>query len=176
MAEPSEMPLPIIDDLSRDFPESATGALWEMLTDRVMGGVSSGQMTRERVGGRIAIRMKGEVSLENNGGFIQMALDLDPSGATVDCRGFTGLEVEVAGNGEPYGLHLRTADLSRPWQSYRQVFRAEPDWRTIKLPFAGFAPHRTEAAFHPGRIRRLGLVAIGRVFEADLALAAIRFY
>jgi hypothetical protein len=170
------MPLPVIDDLSREFPEAATGASWELLSDRVMGGVSSGRIAREHVLGRMANRMMGEVSLENNGGFIQMALDLDPSGAAVDCRAFTGLEIEVAGNGETYGLHLRTAGLNRPWQSYRQAFQAEADWRTIKLSFDGFVPHRTETAFDPGRIRRLGLVAIGRAFDADLALAAIRLY
>ena len=171
----SEMTFPIIDDLSREFPEAATGSRWELLSDRVMGGVSSGTIRRELVAGRIAIRMRGVVSLENNGGFIQMALDLNPAGAAVDCRAFSGIEIEVAGNGEDYGMHLRTSDLSRPWQSYRQAFRAGADWRTITLPFAGFVPHRTDAAFDPGRIRRLGLVAIGRAFEADLALASVRF-
>jgi hypothetical protein len=170
------MPLPVIDDLSRHFPEAANGAHWELLSDRVMGGVSTGRVGREIIHGRMAIRMQGDVSLENNGGFIQMALDLDPSGAEVDCQAFTGLEIEVAGNGEPYGLHLRTADLSRPWQSYRQSFQTEPGWQTVKLPFAGFAAHRTEAPLDTARLRRIGLVAIGRAFQADLALAAIRFY
>lgn len=170
------MPLPVIDDLSREFPEAASGARWDLVSDRVMGGVSSGRITREPVLGRMANRMTGEVSLENNGGFIQMALDLDPSGAAVDCRTWTGFEIEVAGNGETYGLHLRTSGLTRPWQSYRQSFRVETDWRSIKFPFGGFVPHRTDAAFDPGRIRRLGLVAIGRAFDADLALAAIRLY
>jgi hypothetical protein len=30
--------------------------------------------------------------------------------------------------------------------------------------------------FDPRLVRRLGLVAIGRAFKADLALAAIRFF
>ena len=169
------MPFPIIDDLSRRFPEAATASRWELLSDRVMGGVSSGRLTCESVSGRMAIRMQGDVSLENNGGFIQMALDLDPPGATVDCREYDGLEIEVYGNGETYGLHLRTAELSRPWQSYRQSFLADASWRTVRLAFSGFVPHRTDVPFDAGRIRRLGLVAIGRAFKADLALAAIRF-
>lgn len=98
---------PVIDDLSRRFPEATNGARWELLSDRVMGGVSSGRLTLEPVSGRLAIRLQGEVSLENNGGFIQMALDLNPSGKAVDCRHFAGLEIEVSGNGETYGLHLR---------------------------------------------------------------------
>lgn len=170
------MPFPVIDDLSREFPDAANGARWELLSDRVMGGVSSGRLTREIVSGRPAIRMRGEVSLANNGGFLQMALDLDPAGLPVDCSAFAGLEIEAAGNGEDYGLHLRTADLSRPWQSYRQGFRADPDWRKIRLPFAGFLPHRTDAGLDPARLRRIGLVAIGRAFHADLALGGIRFY
>jgi hypothetical protein len=170
------MPLPIIDDLSRDFPEAAISTRWELLSDRVMGGVSAGRLSRETVSGRQAIRMQGDVSLANNGGFIQMALDLDPAGGAVDCRAFAGIEIAVAGNGETYGLHLRTSDLTRPWQSYRQSFEAGQDWQTIRLAFSGFAPHRTELPMDPARMRRLGLVAIGRAFTADLALAAIRFY
>jgi hypothetical protein len=170
------MTSPIIDDLSRDFPLASNGARWELLSDRVMGGVSAGRLGREAFAGRMAVRLQGEVSLENNGGFIQMALDLDPTGAAVDCRDHAGIEIDVAGNGETYGLHLRTAGLTRPWQSYRQSFGAEADWRRIRLPFAGFVPHRTEAAFDPRHVRRLGLVAIGRAFSADVALAAISFY
>ena len=167
---------PVIDDLSGAFPLARNGARWELLSDRVMGGVSAGRLTRETVAGRMAIRLQGDVSLANNGGFIQMALELLPSGAATDCSGFTGIEIEVAGNDETYGLHLRTADLNRPWQSYRQSFRAEADWRVLRLAFAGFLPYRTEAALDVSRLRRLGLVAIGRAFRADLALAAIRFY
>jgi len=120
--------------------------------------------------------MRGAVSLANNGGFIEMALDLDPSGGAVDCRRYAGLEIDVWGNGEVYGLHLRTADLSRPWQSYRQTFLAEDGWRTVRLPFAGFMPHRSEPPLDLARIRRFGVAAIGRAFEADLAVAAIRFF
>lgn len=169
------MSLPVIDDLSRRFPEAATGTRWELLTDSVMGGVSSGRLTREKIAGRMALRMQGEVSLENNGGFIQMALDLDPGGRAVDCSAFTGVEIEVFSTGETYGVHLRTSGLDRPWQSYRQSFSAEPAWRAVRLSFAGFVPHRTDLPFNPKAVRRIGLVAIGRAFHADLSLAAIRF-
>lgn len=170
------MPPSLIDDLTQEFPTAANGARWEVLSDRVMGGVSSGRLTREIVAGRPAIRLRGDVSLDNNGGFIQMALDLGPAGAAVDARGFSGIDIIVCGNDEDYGLHLRTADLSRPWQSYRQGFRTGPEWRRIRLPFTGFTPHRTEIPLDQSRLRRIGLVAIGRAFHADLALADVRFY
>ena len=54
----------IVDDLSRDPPLSAIGTRWQLFTDWVMGGVSNGTMVREMVAGRPAIRMRGDVSLE----------------------------------------------------------------------------------------------------------------
>ena len=165
----------IIDDLSREPPISTIGTRWQMFTDRVMGGVSDGTMLRESVAGRPAIRMRGQVSLENNGGFVQIGLDLSPQGNAVDASAWQGIELEILGNDEAYGLHLRTEDLTRPWQSYRHVFRADPQWRTLQLHFQDFAPHRTDAPLDLRRLRRIGLVAIGRPFFADLALGGMRF-
>ena len=164
----------IIDDLSRDMPLSAIGTRWQLFTDRVMGGISNGAMVRETVGGRPAIRMRGDVSLENNGGFVQIALDMSPDGEAVDLSAWSGIELDVFGNGQEYGVHLRTSDLTRPWQSYRQSFRADPEWRTVQFRFQDFAPYRTDVAINTGRLRRIGLVAIGRAFSADLAVGGVR--
>ena len=162
----------ILDDLSG--PTTPLGTAWELVTDGVMGGVSSGALRREEVAGRPARRMTGAVRLENDGGFVQMALDLAPGGGAVDASRWAGLELDVFGNGETYGLHLRTTDCLRPWQSYRASFAAPAEWRTVHLPFAEFAPHRIEAPLRLDRVRRLGLVAIGRAFAADLALGGLR--
>ena len=166
----------VIDDLGAPHPRAASGATWEFIADRVMGGVSEGSMAREIVNGRPALRMQGDVSLENNGGFLQVALDLIPDGNPVDASGWTGIEIDVFGNGERYNLHLRTADVTRPWQSYRQSFVASPEWRTHRLPFAAFEPHRIDAPLDVGALRRIGVVAIGRVFSADVAIGGVRFY
>jgi hypothetical protein len=165
----------IIDALDQEPPRATIGTRWELIADRVMGGVSSGELTREHVGGRAALRMRGDVSLENNGGFVQIALDLAPGGGVVDARGWTGIEIDVFGNDERYNLHLRTADVVRPWQSYRAEFIAGPEWRTIRLPFATFEPHRIDAPLDPARLRRLGIVAIGRAFTADVAIGRLQF-
>lgn len=62
-----------------------------------MGGVSNGIMRRKLVQGREAIGMQGNVSLENDGGFIQIALDLAPDGASFDACQWTGIEIDVVG-------------------------------------------------------------------------------
>jgi len=90
----------IIDDMSDPFPFTSSGSQWQGITDRVMGGSSNGSLSREIVDGRIANVLRGTVSLENGGGFVQMATDLssDPSGAEgvfVDASGYDGVELDV---------------------------------------------------------------------------------
>jgi hypothetical protein len=166
----------VIDDLSRPFPLTPLGTAWEVVTDGVMGGVSRGAMRREVVAGRDAIRMTGDVRTENNGGFVQMALDLSPAGRAVDASGWAGIVMEVCGPPEEYNLHLRTSDIVRPWQSYRCAFRTGAEWQRVTLPFADFAAHRTEAPLDLRRLRRIGIVAIGRAFRADLSVGRIAIY
>ena len=166
----------VIDDLSRPPPRASNGADWELVADRVMGGVSNGSMHRETVRGREAIHMQGDVSLENNGGFLQIALDLAPNGTSIDASRWAGLEIDVIGNGESYNLHLRTADVVRPWQSYRHSFVAASEWRTLRLPFEEFEAHRIDAPLDTSTLRRIGIVAIGRAFHADVAIGGVRFH
>ena len=149
---------------------------WEYVADTVMGGVSTGQIEMRTIMGRKATRLTGTVSLDNNGGFVQMAFDLTPDGSTFDASRFTGIEIVISGNTETYDLRLRTDALQRPWHSYRTEVKATPDWQILRLPFTAFMPHRTDIPFDPARLRRFGVLAIGRVFEADVAVAAVRFY
>ena len=63
-----------------------------------MGGISNGSLSRETIGGKIANVLRGNVSLANNGGFIQMATDLslEPSvNLFVDASAYDGVELEV---------------------------------------------------------------------------------
>ena len=166
----------LIDDFQSPNLIAPAGTSWRSITDRVMGGVSEAKVTRECVDGKIAMRLTGDVSLENNGGFVQAALDLASEGGTIDASAFTGVRLRAFGNGERYSVHLRTPDNVRPWQSYRSHVTAGPSWKTIDLPFSGFLPHRLEEPLDIARLRRIGLVAIGRVFHADLAVSEIRFY
>ncbi len=166
----------LIDDFRRDDLVSALGTAWRGVSDRVMGGISQETLRVEEHEGRRCLRLSGNVRLENNGGFIQMALDLDLGGACVDASSFAGLRLLVNGNGERYSVHLRTADITRPWQSYRAHFEARPQWREVQLPFADFRPHRLDVPLDLTRLRRIGVVAIGRAFFADLRLAEMAFF
>ncbi|NJN48400.1 MAG: CIA30 family protein [Candidatus Competibacteraceae bacterium] len=140
-----------------------------------MGGVSRETVALATIDGRRCVRLTGEVSLENNGGFIQMALDLNREGL-LDASAYNGLRLLVRGNGEEYNVHLRTPDTVRPWQSYRASFSAPDEWQEVRLPFAEFQPYRLDTPLDVSRLRRLGLVAIGRPFQADLCVAEVSLY
>lgn len=148
---------------------------WEYVADTVMGGVSRGAFARDIIDGRQAARLIGEVSLDNNGGFIQMAFDL-AGGAVFDASAFAGIEMAVRGNGEGYELRLRTTALTRPWQSYRIGFRAPEAWQVLRFPFARFEAHRTDSAFDPAKLRRMGVIAVGREMAVDVAVASVALY
>jgi hypothetical protein len=166
----------ILDDFSRHDLISALGTPWRGFSDQVMGGISQETIALTEIDGRRCLRLSGNVRLENSGGFIQMALDLAPEGQTLDASAYDGVLLVTRGNGESYGIHLRTPDCVRPWQSYRANFVAGCEWREIRLPFDRFEPHRLTASLDVSHLRRLGLVAIGRAFAADLAVGVVGLY
>jgi hypothetical protein len=168
-------PVLVIDDRSSGGLESSHGPAWRLITDGVMGGVSRGQLTADTVAGRACLRLRGEVSLKNRGGFLQAALDTDGE-TPLDAAAYSGVLLEVYGNGEQYNLHLRTADVWLPWQAYRASFTAPAAWRTKRVPFTDFSGYRIGAALDAGTLERIGLVAIGRVFTADLCLGRLALY
>jgi hypothetical protein len=165
----------IIDDRTSGGTRASLDTDWRVVSDTVMGGVSRGSLVPTLVAGRSCLRLTGEVSLENNGGFVQASLDLDQGGG-FDASAYAGIELDVLGNGQQYNLHLRTADTRIVWQSYRASFIAAPTWTTLRLPFSEFVPYRTSAALNLARLRRLGVVAIGREMQADVCIGKIALY
>lgn len=165
----------IIDDRSTADLYANTGTQWRLVTDQVMGGVSNGELALDNYLGRKCLRMRGDVSTENNGGFVQMALDLTGNDV-FDASAYSGVELAIAGNNEEYNVHFRTDGLWFPWQSYRASFNVTEQWQTIRIAFAELRPYKTTQTFTQNKLKRIGIVAIGREFQADLCLAGIRFY
>ena len=166
----------LIHDFSNRSLISELETTWRAVSDRVMGGVSRPEIALDEIDGHACLRLTGDVRLENDGGFIQASLDLTSADGTLDASTYRGIRLVVHGNDERYSVHLRTPDNVRPWQSYRAHFIAEAEWQTVDLPFSAFAPHRLKTALDVTRLRRLGLVAIGHAFSADLAIAKIELY
>lgn len=168
-------PVLLLDDRKSGDLHAVNGAEWRLFTDGVMGGISAGTLTIEEIAGRSCLRMRGDVRLENNGGFVQIALDVDDEQRR-SIADYDGLLLDVYGNDEQYNVHLRTAGMYAPWQSCRATFTATPEWRSVKLPFSGFAAYRFKGSFDPRTLRRIGIVAIGRAFTADVCIGGLAFY
>jgi len=176
----------IIDDMSEPFPFTSSGSQWVGITDRVMGGVSTGSITREVIQGKECNVLRGQVSTKNNGGFIQMATDLalDPSvDVYVDAEEFDGVEMEIycesAEVEEKFNVHLRNPACDRQNSAYRATTEVRPgSWATVRLPwdaFEGYGPGPDVTPFVP-LIRRLGVVSIGKEKDVVLAVGQIGFY
>jgi len=140
----------------------------------VMGGVSTGGARRETDGGRNVLRLTGDVSTENRGGFVQMRTPLEtplPDRAQ-------GLVLRVRGNGERYFVHLRTRATILPWQFWQAPFRTGADWAEIRLPWSDFTARGglVLGKLKPGGIASVGLAAYGRDHRADLWLSDIGWY
>lgn len=176
----------VIDDMSDPFPFTSSGSQWQGITDAVMGGTSNGSLSRETIEGKLANVLRGNVSLDNNGGFIQMATDLslDPAeDVFVDAENFDGIELEVYCEGtevkEKFNVHIRNPTCDRTRSSYRTTFDIRPgQWATVRLPwdaFEGFGPGPEVTPFVP-ILRRLGVVSIGEAKEVVLAVGRVGFY
>jgi hypothetical protein len=163
----------LIDDFQQK--DLTANSDWQLVEDGVMGGVSNGMLTSGSYRDRPCMRLSGQVSTANNGGFIQVRRKLDEALARSAAK-FTGIEILVAGNNESYNLHIKQKGLFLPWQSFRATFTATEDWQSIRIPFDSFDAYRTSSSLKPGKINQLALVAIGRDFEADVCLASIGLY
>ena len=140
---------------------------WAYLADTVMGGVSRGGA--EFAAG--ALRLTGQVSTKNNGGFIQSRVGLN-----IKAKDFNGIRIKVRGNNNEYFVHLR-APRMLPWNYYYAEFYASSDWEIIDIPLSSFKYSRNQNDnLNSKVIRSIGIVAYGKDFSAQLDLANIELY
>jgi len=166
----------LIDDFSSEGGTAAVGTEWRLFTDRVMGGVSDATFAMETIEGRRCLRLRGRVSLENNGGFVQLALPLTKDNRSFDAGRFKGVRVWVRGNGKTYHIHLRTSQTRLPWQYFSAAFDAGAAWREVELPFDRFKPENLRAPLDTRNLERIALVAIGEEMDADISISRLEFY
>ena len=168
---------------------------WRYISDRVMGGVSEGQVELEQDGEMIFARLTGNVSTRNRGGFIQMNLASSwfnrplmiqsIRNSEKDGKKLKGVRLNVRGNGETYYIFIQTNETRSVSDHYRASFVADNDWGMIDLPFGQFVRKRTNAngsdtvidsKLEAKNIRIFGIMAYGRDYIADLSVSTVDFY
>jgi len=194
----------LIDDCAETFPLTSMGTSWSGYTDQVMGGQSTGLLTREGdFYGRVANVLRGSVKnlpgQRDKFGFVQMATNLlnlqgldgiDQSVTAVDASAYDGVELDVlyepqeTSNNSPenFNVHFKTDACRAPQASYRATFDVTNGgvWQTIRVPwsqFQGHGPGAAETPFTPTRLIRAGIVAIGKEYPSlVLGISGLRFY
>ena len=164
----------ILDNLENPG-ETTQSQYWSFFTDGVMGGLSQGKAIITSDNGIPCYKMTGDVTTENNGGFIQIRTNLRPS---IEAKKYEGIYLKVKGNNQKYSVHVRTPLSIAPWQYYSYSFYLEKKWIEIKAPFNKF---KRSNQYQPKnlseqKIKTLGLVAGFNNFYADICLAEIGFY
>lgn len=163
----------LIDDFSRSDGISALGTRWEGFTDRVMGGRSDMQLDYRQADSGPVLHMRGQVRLENRGGFIQARLPLDPRGGAFDASAWKGIGIMVRGQPGAYYIHLRTRQNWMPWQYFRARIAVGEDWQEQLVLFDDFEGVSTRRGLDVTALKSLAVVAYGEAFEADIEVARI---
>ena len=150
---------------------------WQYISDKTMGGISDGQATLEQDEGKFFARLTGNVSTENNGGFIQLRSNLSFVNFDKNNKKLKGVRLEVRGNGEIYHIFIRTTK-TRSYRDYYSIsFITTSDWEIVDLPFNKFK-HRlsNNSDLEDKSIGTFGIVAYGRNFKSDVSVSKIIFY
>ena len=90
--------------------------------------------------------------------------------------GYQGIFIELYGSAHEYNLHIKTTQLTRPWQSFRSSLAVEPRWTRFIVPYEQLQAHRTDAELEPTKITSIAVVAIGQEFDVDVCVRRLGFF
>ena len=178
MADTPPESLLLLDDFTNANGVSTHGTAWQSLTDRVMGGRSDMRAEIVQEADSRFLRMTGRVSLENNGGFIQVRLPLRDGEELLDARDYRGIELDVRGSAGNYFVHVRTSQNVLPWSYYAAPLPVSEQWQTVRIPFDEFSGSSMFRRGTPNlrRLQSIAIVAGTTAFEADIAVRRIGLY
>ena len=147
---------------------------WEFISDQVMGCESDGKVEFIKEDDKSFVRMTGIVSLENNGGFIQIRKKIDYSLS----KNSKAIKIEVRGNNQEYFIHIRTSGTILPWQYYQAPFLATNAWETQNINLDEFKRSGIMLAknINPKNIKSIAIVAYGKEYEAVVEVNNIIIY
>jgi hypothetical protein len=114
-----------------DFQPTSDLSEWQIVDDVVMGGRSAGDFSLTDAGHAV---FKGQVSLENNGGFSSVRYVFEQK--TVEA--YSTVVLKLKGDGRRYQFRVKADRSDR--HSYISYFQTTGDWQTIEIPLAEMYP------------------------------------
>ena len=114
-----------------DFTKNSKLLSWTIVNDVVMGGKSTSSISINTKGNAV---FKGEVSLENNGGFSSLRHRFDK----LDVSKFKKIKIRLKGDGKKYQFRIKPSMFNQ--YSYVYHFQTNGDWQTIEINLTDFTP------------------------------------
>jgi len=114
-----------------DFTVNSKLYSWAIVNDVVMGGKSTSTISINTEGNAV---FKGEVSLENNGGFSSLRHRFDK----LDVSKFKKIKIRLKGDGKKYQFRLKPSMFTQ--YSYVYNFQTNGDWQIIEINLTDFTP------------------------------------
>jgi hypothetical protein len=144
------------DKIVFDFQTATNTAAWQVVNDDVMGGVSTSHF---RLTNGLAV-FRGELSLENNGGFASVR----SLPARHDLGGCDAFVIRVRGDGRAYKFTART-ERSFDNAIYQTVITTKKgEWEEHRLPLGQFVPtfrgrvRSDEPPLDPAKVTSVGFL------------------
>ncbi len=146
---------------------------WKLITDQVMGGISTGEVKFINRKKNSYVNLKGNVSTKNRGGFIQIRSDL----RNVNLEEAKYIHIQAKGNDQNYFLHIRTKGTFLPWQYYSMNFKVNETFKFYKLAIENFKRSSSfiSKKIKPKDITSIAIVAFGRDHLASIFVKEIQF-
>ena len=146
---------------------------WNYVADTVMGGISTGSVEFKTIEGEAIAVLTGNVTTENNGGFIQIRRDL----RRVDLDNANSIKLIAKGNNQKYFVFLRTTGTKLPWQYYQFEFTVNENFNEFILPINEFKKSGMlmSSKINPKKITSIGIVAFGRDHYANISIKELEF-
>ena len=125
------------------------------------------------VDGDVHALLSGNVSTENNGGFIQIRRELK----NIDLSKAKSIRLYAKGNNEKYYIFLRTTGTMLPWQYYSYEFTVNEEYNEFIMPIKDFNKSGTLLAkqINPKKITSVAIVAYGRDHVAEIYVKELEF-
>ena len=146
---------------------------WTYIADNVMGGISEGGVEFNLVDSNVYALLSGNVSTENNGGFIQIRRELK----NIDLSKAKSIRVYARGNNEKYYIFLRTTGTILPWQYYSHEFTVNEEYNEFIMQIQDFKKSGSLLAkqINPKKITSVAIVAYGRDHVAEIYVKELEF-
>ena len=146
---------------------------WNYVADTVMGGISTGGVEFKNIEGKAVAVLTGNVTTENNGGFIQIRRDL----RRVNLDNANSIKLIAKGNNQKYFVFLRTTGTKLPWQYYQSQFTVNENFNEFILPINEFKKSGMlmSSKINPKKITSIGIVAFGRDHYANISIKELEF-